>query len=189
MKIEKIYLKSRFFQILTAMNTYFLVNRWLRKYLSKFNFQQTLTNNAFLDIKAISLPLFSKSRAEKVSNVNILDLAQFLLKLCVILSVYNKNSKGEITVNLYKGLCAENYDLLQTSFNNTDTKWINISPTIHMLLAHSWELIAINENCSLGEYEKLGLSTIISFWDFLEFGWHIKHRKRPLFKIAWIGFG
>ena len=118
--------------------------------MSKFNCQQTLTNIILFDKKAISLPWFSKSRPEKVSNVNSLDLAEFLLKLCVILSVNNENYKGEINVNLYKGLCAENYDLLQTSFNNTDTKWINISPTIHMLLAHSWELIAINYIYSLG---------------------------------------
>ena len=115
-------------------------------------------------------------------------MAEFLLKLCVILSVYNRNSKGEINENLYKGLCTENYDSLQTSFNSTDTKWINISPTIHMLLAYSWELIAIIDNCSLDEYKKRGWSTIISFWDFLEFGWHIKHCRRPLFKIAWIDF-
>ena len=85
------------------------------------------------------------------------------MKLYEILSVYNRNSKGEINVNLYKGLCAENYDSLQTSFNSTDTKWINISPTIHMLLAYSRELIAIIDNCSLDEYKKRGLSTIISF--------------------------
>ena len=40
--------------------------------------QQTLTNNIFFDKKANSLPLFSKSSPEKVSNVDGLDLAEFL---------------------------------------------------------------------------------------------------------------
>ena len=70
------------------------------------------------------------------------------------MSVYTKNSKEEINVDLHKGLCAENYDLLQTSFDNTDTKWINISQTIHMFIAHSWGLMEINNNCGLSEYNK-----------------------------------
>ena len=102
--------------------------------------------------------------------------------------VYNKDSKGEINVNLYKGLCAE-VDLLQTSFNNTNVKWINISLIIHMFLAHSRELIALNGICSLGESKKTMLGHNHKFLIFLEFGWHIKHRRRPLFKIAWISFG
>ena len=57
----------------------------------------------------------------------------------------------------FKELCAGTYLLILNKFNNAEIRWINISPTLHMLLAHSWEIIEANNNYSLGEYSESGL--------------------------------
>ena len=61
------------------------------------------------------------------------------------------NSKEKVDVTAHKALCVETYIYLLQSFNN-DSKWISVSPTVHSLLSHSWELIANNQDTGFGEY-------------------------------------
>ena len=85
-------------------------------------------------------------------------LRELLNRLWVILFVYTSQSKdAQVNIPLFREFCANTYELLLTGFENSESKWINISPTVHMLLAHSWELIEINNNYGLGEYSEQGL--------------------------------
>ena len=84
-------------------------------------------------------------------------LNEFLNRLWVILFVYTSQSKTHVNTPLFREFCAITYELLLNSFQNSESKWLNISPTLHMLLAHSWELIEINDNCGLGEFSETGL--------------------------------
>ena len=78
-------------------------------------------------------------------------------RLWVILVVYTSTSKDEVNTLLFRELCEETYDLLQNSFQNSESKWINVSPTLHLLLAHSRKVIENNNNCGVGEYSETGL--------------------------------
>ena len=84
-------------------------------------------------------------------------LSEFLNSLWVILFIYTSESKTHVNTPLYREFCANSYELLLNSFEKSENKWINISPTRHMLLAHSWELIEINDNYGLGEFSETGL--------------------------------
>ena len=87
------------------------------------------------------------------------DMIELLNRLWVLISVYTSKPKDDLEVNttLYGELCVETYDLIINCFKNSDYKWINVSPTLHMLLAHSWEIIEMNNNKGLGEYSESGL--------------------------------
>ena len=49
---------------------------------------------------------------------------------------------------------------------NCNSKWINVSPTLHMLLAHFWEIIEMNNNQGLGDYSETGLEHNNNFLRF-----------------------
>ena len=87
------------------------------------------------------------------------DMVELLNRLWVIISIYTSKPKDDLEVNttLYGELCVETYDLIINCFENSITKWINVSPTLHMLLAHSWEIIEMNKNQGLGDYSETGL--------------------------------
>ena len=85
------------------------------------------------------------------------EMNDLLNRLWMILVVYTSTSKDEVNTLLFRELCEETYDLLLNSFQNSESKWINVSPTLHMLLAHSWEVIENNNNCGVGEYSETGL--------------------------------
>ena len=86
-------------------------------------------------------------------------MVEVLNRLWVIISIYTSKPKDDLEVNttLYGELCVETYDLIINCFENSITKWINVSPTLHMLLAHSWEIIEMNKNQGLGDYSETGL--------------------------------
>ena len=87
-------------------------------------------------------------------------------RLWLIISVYTSTTRNEINIIIFKKLCAESYLLILKKFNNSEIKWINISPTLHMLLASSWEIIEANNNYSLGEYSGSGLEHNSKFLHF-----------------------
>ena len=91
-----------------------------------------------------------------------------LNRLWVILVVYTSTSKDEVNTLLFRELCEETYDLLLNSFQNSESKWINVSPTLHMLLAHSWEVIENNNNCGVGEYSETSLEHNNKFLRFFQ---------------------
>ena len=56
---------------------------------------------------------------------------------------------NKVKTNLFKEFCLETYNLILSKFNNVDLKWISITPTVHSLLAHGWELISFNDDKGL----------------------------------------
>ena len=45
----------------------------------------------------------------------------------------------------------------QETSNDLSVSWIKITPTVHKVLAHSWELIEFNDGVDLGALDKSGL--------------------------------
>ena len=77
--------------------------------------------------------------------------------LSVIIKVMS--SKEKVNVELYKQFCTDLYIHLLVSckrvvYTNLPGPWISITPTIHKLLAHSWELIALNDGVGLGALDE-----------------------------------
>jgi hypothetical protein len=83
------------------------------------------------------------------------DLRKLICQLWVVIKVYT--SKDLVNVDEFKQFCLKLYYHILNSFNNKESRWINISPTLHALLAHSWELISNNEGRGLGEFTEGGL--------------------------------
>ena len=65
----------------------------------------------------------------------------------------------KINVNHYKGFCLQVYWGILENIGNLEAlkTWLNIGPTVHSLLAHSWELIERNGGVGLGEHSESGL--------------------------------
>ena len=82
------------------------------------------------------------------------DYRSLLCRLWVIISVYN--STRNVNIEEFMCFCIKTYELILEGFNNS-SRWINVSPTMHALLAHSWELISNNDGKGLGEYTESGL--------------------------------
>ena len=57
----------------------------------------------------------------------------------------------------FKQFCIDTYQIILSDKFENKNRWINISPTLHALLAHAWELIAANEDKGLGAYTESGL--------------------------------
>ena len=84
-------------------------------------------------------------------------------RLWVCIKVYTGTSK--VNIEEYKKFCIETYEFLLDNFSNTN-RWISISPTLHSLLAHSWEIISANDGVVLGEYTEGGLENSNKFLRF-----------------------
>ena len=56
--------------------------------------------------------------------------------------------------------------MLLTSFNKDQQNWIYLSPTVHGLLHHIWELIQANDNFGLQEYSESALEGNMKFLRF-----------------------
>ena len=85
-------------------------------------------------------------------------MSQFGQQLSVILSLFC--SSKSINVKEYKKLCTNLYLFLLKSFPHVTNKpgtWISITPSVHKLLGHSWELIELNEGRGLKNLDESGL--------------------------------
>ena len=60
-------------------------------------------------------------------------------------------SSKMVNVEMYRALCTT-----LALFLVQELKWVSITPSSHKLLAHSWELIVINENYGLKRGERRG---------------------------------
>ena len=90
---------------------------------------------------------------------------ELVTRLWVCISLYT--GKDEVHVKKYKDFCLDTYMLILSNFNNDrDNKWIQIRPTVHSLLAHSWELIKENDAKGLGEYTEGPLENNNKFFRF-----------------------
>ena len=83
------------------------------------------------------------------------DFEELLCRIWIVVKVYT--SMDKVRINLFKEFCLETYNLILSKFNNVDLKWISITPTVHSLLAHGWELISFNDDKGLGEFTESGL--------------------------------
>ena len=78
--------------------------------------------------------------------------------LSVVLRVFC--SSRTVDVKEYKKMCISLNLLYLQSFpssKNNQATWIRISPSLHKLLAHSWELIEMNSECGLKNCDESGL--------------------------------
>ena len=85
-------------------------------------------------------------------------MKQFGQQLSVILRVFI--SSEMLNVQEYKELCTNLYLLLLRSFplvQNEPGTWISITPSVHKLLGHSWELIEMNRDRGLKNFDESGL--------------------------------
>ena len=87
-----------------------------------------------------------------------------LRKVMMMFSVICRvmSSKGEVNIDAYKAYCTKLYLVLVNEFPRQFHKhlpgpWISITPTVHKLLAHSWELMQCNDNHGLGSLDESGL--------------------------------
>ena len=62
------------------------------------------------------------------------------------------SSKEKVNIQRYKTVCTELYVLMLE-----ERSWISITPTVHKLLGHTWELILENEKQGLGSSDESDL--------------------------------
>ena len=93
---------------------------------------------------------YRKLLTEGVLNTELKSkLDELLLNMAVILTLINSNRK--IKVNEFHEFCHATY------LNVISIPWIELSPSAHIVLAHSAELIADNGNKGLLNYSESGL--------------------------------
>ena len=86
-----------------------------------------------------------------------------LLRLWLIMKIYNSNDEvNEYFDEFSKETCI----MLLTSFNKDQQNWIYLSPTVHGLLHHIWELIQANGKFGSQEYSKSSLEGNMKFLRF-----------------------
>ena len=73
----------------------------------------------------------------------------------VITKLYNSTYK--IDVDAYKEFCVDTKKKLLTSFNGNARSWIYLTPTVHGVLEHAWELVEANEEKGLMAYTESSL--------------------------------
>ena len=81
-------------------------------------------------------------------------------RLSIILWVLSSKRKGH--VEKYRQYCIDTNLFLITEFHCATYKhlpgpWISITPSVHTVLAHSWDLIRHNDGHGLGNFDEAGL--------------------------------
>ena len=84
-------------------------------------------------------------------------------------------SSAQVNVDQYKEHCKNAYIHLIN-----ELPWVSITPTLHKLLAHSWELIALNE----GEGLRQGWRGAINCYERSTPSIHGKHPSKPATSTA-----
>ena len=77
-----------------------------------------------------------------------------MLGLCAAVKVIN-SQKRRANVEKLRELTLEVYLTLVTGF-----PWAVVSPSVHRILAHSWELIELNGGFGLGDQSEEGLEAL-----------------------------
>ena len=81
--------------------------------------------------------------------------------LAIILRIISSSEK--VNVSRYQHFCEDLYAFLIDSFPRVTKKhlpgptWISVTPTVHKVLAHSWELIEMNGGFGLGKLGESGM--------------------------------
>lgn len=85
------------------------------------------------------------------------DFNFILLGLCATVKIIN-SQKRKVNVDNLKKLTTDVYMKLVTTF-----PWVVLSPSVHRILAHSWEVISMNNNYGLGDLSEEGLEALNKF--------------------------
>ena len=91
------------------------------------------------------------------------DFRELLCRIWVAVKVYTSTSKVNSTQ--FRNFCLDTYALVFNKFNN-EPKWISVSPTVHSLLAHGWEVITNHDDTGMGEFTESGLENNNKFLRF-----------------------
>ena len=91
------------------------------------------------------------------------DFSLLLARIGTCVKVYT--CKEKVHVFQFKEFCLNIYRMILSKFSN-ESRWISISPTVHTLLAHGWELTSLNDGKGLGEYSEGGLENSNKFLRF-----------------------
>ena len=84
------------------------------------------------------------------------DVAKYGQMLSVIIRVFS--SSKSVNIDEYKAYCLALYNHILTAFiYSSGSPWVSISPTLHKLLAHLWELISLNDGEGLQRLDESGL--------------------------------
>ena len=82
------------------------------------------------------------------------DFSQILLGICSLVKVMN-SQKRRVNVDNVSRLGRQVYFLIVRRF-----PWAAISPSVHRILAHSWEVIQLNDCYGLGNQSEEGLEAL-----------------------------
>ena len=86
-----------------------------------------------------------------------------LLRIWLIMEIYNGNEEVD---EFFPEFCNDTCILFLTSFNPDNKLWIYLTPTLHGLFHHTWELIQGNENFGLQEYSESAIESNMIFMRF-----------------------
>ena len=96
--------------------------------------------------RAFFVSLVEESEREALNTV--------LLGLCATVKVIN-SQKRRVNVEKLRQLTMETYLALVEGF-----PWAAVSPSVHRILAHSWEVIQLNDGYGLGGLSEEGLESL-----------------------------
>ena len=97
--------------------------------------------------------LFNKANRDVMSQVDpdfVPLLNQFGEYISTVIRIMS--SKQCVKVDEFKDYCNEFNLFLLDNF-----PWMSITPSLHKVLAHSWELIEMNDGCGLGIFDESGI--------------------------------
>ena len=89
---------------------------------------------------------------------------ELLENLWIVLKIYctKKIEDKKVDTPKLRVFCLDLYHLIFNNFGNEVTRWIKISPTVHSILAHSWELIKRNATTVLVSFLRAAWRQITS---------------------------
>ena len=90
-------------------------------------------------------------------------MEEVLLRIWLIVYIYNSNEEVD---EYFSEFCNETCIILLTSFNGNDELWIYLTPTLHGILHHTWELIQANDNFGLQEFSESAIEGNMKFLRF-----------------------
>ena len=82
------------------------------------------------------------------------DFKQILLGLCAVVKVIN-SQKRRVNIEKVREMTQEVYLVIVERF-----PWAVVSPSVHRILAHAWEVLELNNGFGLGDMSEEGLEAL-----------------------------
>ena len=110
-----------------------------------------VTGNAFVKLSAdLSRQFLCSLVKEEIQG----DFGIALLGLCAAVKIIN-SQKRKVNIDKFRQMLVETYCKLLICF-----PWCPVSPSVHRILAHSWEVIELNNSFGLGNLSEEGLEAL-----------------------------